>query len=67
MRGYQPPERNCWFRPARDPFVAQRYGDGAAHDVTCINTMEMMKQFDMTQNKPLTGILKVCVAAIRNN
>jgi hypothetical protein len=35
--------------------------------VTCINTMEMMKQFDMTQNKPLTGILKVCVAAIRNN
>ncbi|MBB6458795.1 hypothetical protein HNR55_003414 [Acetobacter lovaniensis] len=50
--------RSCWACPTRDPFVAQRYGGSAAHDVTCINTMEMMKQFDMIQNKPLTDVMK---------
>ena len=58
MRGYLPPERNYCFYPARYPFVAQRYGGGAALDVTCINTVEMMKQFDMTRNKPLADVMK---------
>lgn len=58
MRGYLPPERSYWFHPARYSFVAQRYGGGAAHDVTCINTVEMMKQFDMMRNKPLADVMK---------